>query len=97
MTGTCLFCKKVRKLEIDHVVGRIDGAPIHDGLVVQACGPCNRRRWHFWLQAGLASTKPTSSEVLRRLATFHAMRNDVLDAEEADFLVSVAVQWERAA
>ena len=97
MTGTCLFCKRVARLEIDHVVGRINNVPIHDSLVVEACGPCNRRRWHFWHQAGLASLKPAPSELLRRLATFHAMRGGFLDEEEADFLVGVAAQLERVA
>jgi hypothetical protein len=97
VTGTCFFCQEVGPVEIDHVVGRIDGEPIHAGLVVEACGPCNRRRWHFWYQAGLASSSPTQAEMLRRLATFHAMREGPLDMEEADFLVSVALKLERAA
>ena len=97
MTQACFFCTKVGEVEVDHVLGRIAGVPIHGGLAVMACGPCNRRRWHFWFQAGLASPRPLLAEQLRRLATFHSMRRGSLDAQEADFLVRVAAQLERAA
>ena len=97
MTGTCFFCQVVGAVEIDHVVGRVHGVPIHDGLVVHACGPCNRRRWYFWELAGLASREPSDAVLLRRLATFHAMRDGDLDQEEADFLVGIALKLEPAA
>jgi hypothetical protein len=63
----------------------------------RSCGPCNRRRWYFWELAGLASREPSDAVLLRRLATFHAMRDGDLDQEEADFLVGIALKLEPAA
>jgi hypothetical protein len=84
-------------LEIDHLVGRVHNVPIHHGLVVKACGPCNRRQWGFWHHAGIASSDPTPAEQLRRVATFFARRQNELDLELADFLAHTAKEMEKAA
>jgi hypothetical protein len=95
MKGTCFFCGSVGRIEDDHVIGRVRGIPIHEGLVVDACGRCNRRRFAFFRLAGIGSSDPSDAECLRRGATFLAMRRGPLDEELADFLTEIAESLER--
>jgi len=94
MTGHCFFCQRVDKLHVHHIVGRIDGTPIHEGLVVRACEPCNTAQFLLWKYARLDSRHPTKATKLRRAAVFLSIRNSDLDAELADYLTTLAEELE---
>jgi hypothetical protein len=96
MRGTCFYCGAHGRVEIDHIVCRVDGIPVHEGLIVESCGPCNRRRFAFLKVAGIGSRDPSDAECLRRTATFLAIRRSPLDEELADFLTEIAESLERA-
>lgn len=90
MNGTCPLCGARGRLEKHHIVGRVRGIPVHDGLVVWTCGPCNRLQYVLWQVAGLDDPEASIAIRLRRTATYYGIRGMPLDAELADFLVDQA-------
>ena len=94
MTGPCFFCHRVGSLELHHIVGRMDKTPIHHGLVVKICGPCNLTQFKLWKYAGLDARNPSVAIKLRRAAVFYAIWGRDLDEALADLLVQQAEELE---
>jgi hypothetical protein len=96
MKSSCFFCGHVGTLEVHHIVGRINGVPIHHGLVVKLCGPCNLTQFKLWKVARLDARSPSMSITLRRTAAFFAIRGRELDGALAHFLTEQAEELEVA-
>lgn len=72
MSGTCVRCGQLGRVELDHPTGRHLGRPLHPGLVVPLCPPCHRLRGRLDRAAGAEGGVPGPRLVLARLAAWSA-------------------------